>query len=105
LPRNLPPGFSESLLGTIFHIKSKNMKIMKKPVKTIVLAFGLAVIATGCATHQSSGTMPQALYTPGVGYHPNFYSQPVYSPPTIHYTGSGVGAIQAGLMNNMGRIR
>jgi hypothetical protein len=27
----------------------------------------------------------------------------VYSPPTLHYTGSGVGAIQAGLMNNLGR--
>jgi len=78
---------------------------MKNLVKTIVLAVGLAVIVTGCTTHQSSGTMPQAFYTspsfnPSVGYTQNFYS-----PPTIHYSGSGVGAIQAGLMNNMGRIR
>jgi hypothetical protein len=27
----------------------------------------------------------------------------VYAPPVIHYTGSGTGAIQAGLMNNLGR--
>jgi hypothetical protein len=78
---------------------------MKNLVKTILLTVGLIVIVTGCATRQSSGTMPQALYTPqaftpSVGYTQNFYS-----PPTIHYTGSGVGAIQAGLMNNLGRSR
>ena len=77
---------------------------MKKLAKTIVLAAGLAVFVTGCATKQSSGTMPQALYTPGVGYTPNVYSPP--PPTTIHYWApSGIGAIQAQLMNNMGRGR
>ena len=81
------------------------MKTMKKLTKAIVLAVGLAVIATGCATHQSSGTTPQALYTSPV-FNPGVrYTQTFYSPPTIHYTGSGIGAIQAGLMNNMGRVR
>lgn len=44
------------------------------------------------------GLMPVPVYTPSAGYNPTFYA-----PPTIHYAGNGVGAIQAGLMNNLGR--
>ena len=79
---------------------------MKKLVKMIALAVGLVALVPGCATHQTSGTVPQAFYTPSIGYHPSVYAQPVYSPPTIHFWApSGVGAVQAGLMNNLGRIR
>jgi len=42
------------------------------------------------------GIVPVPAYTSGVTYQPY-----AYTPPTIHYTGSGVGGIQAGLMNHM----
>ncbi len=44
------------------------------------------------------GVVPVPVYTSSV-----CYNQSSYAPPTIHYTGNGMGAIQAGLMNNLGR--
>jgi hypothetical protein len=77
---------------------------MKNSITTSLLVIGLAGLAAGCASHPSGGTAPQALYNPAIGYTPPVnYSVPVYSPTVIHFTGSGMGAIQAGLMNNMRR--
>jgi len=70
---------------------------------TFILLGGLvAALGGGCATHNAAGVAPftplyGTVYTPVV---PS-YSVPSYSPPVMHYYGSGISGIQASLMNHM----
>jgi hypothetical protein len=74
-----------------------------KQVSTVAL-LAILPFLPGCAAPKANGTMPQALYTPGVGYGPKVYSPP--PPPMIHFWApGGSAAIQAGLMNGLGRGR
>jgi hypothetical protein len=59
---------------------------------------GRAVRSASVNPSGLAGVVPVPVFTPSQGYQPTYYA-----PPTIHYTGSGIGAIQAGLMNNLGR--
>ena len=77
-----------------------------KPLTSILKKSALiaaAVIAgqllTGCAQDMAMirpGQFPAYGYSPG-------YQPIIATPTTIHYSGTGIGAIQAGLMNNLGR--
>jgi hypothetical protein len=83
-------------------MKTKYATTMKAALLLGVTA--IAPLLTGCATSRTTGVAPQALYG-GPNVYPPVQTYKFTPPPTVHYYGSGLGAIQSGLMNNLGGRR